>query len=95
MADLGGFTLYSSGLKGAEAEFGRQAERWGLNCVTYTFEGHAMEWQSNVKELSEAELKLGDVSMEIVAKRMGRFFGNGDKIRGARASLFYRNLLFL
>ena len=89
MADLSGYTLYSSGLKGAEAEFGRQAQRWGLNCVTYTFDGHVMDWQANVKLLSEDDLKLGDVSMEIVAKRMGRFFGNGEKIRRILQSIFH------
>ncbi len=89
MADAKDFTLYSGGLKGAESEFGRCAERWGAREVTYSFEGHVMEREKNVKVLSEDELRLGDVSMEIVCKRMGRRYGNAEKIRRVMQSIFH------
>jgi len=34
--------LFSGGIKGAEAEFGEQAERFGIEEVNFTFEGHTV-----------------------------------------------------
>ncbi len=83
------FTLYSGAHSGAEAEFGRCAERWGINEVNFSFEGHVMERNKNIKMLSDHDLQMGDVSMEIVSKRMGRFFGNAEKIRRVLQSIFH------
>ncbi len=35
MTERSAITLYSGGHRGAEAEFGRQAEKWGLNEVNF------------------------------------------------------------
>ena len=43
MLDRSKIVVYSGGHRGTEAEFGRQAERWGLGEVTVSYEGHAME----------------------------------------------------
>ena len=59
-------SLISGGHRGAEAEFGRCAKRWGIDQTTLSFEGHAMEWPVGVKVLGEAELAAGDIS-----KRLG------------------------
>ncbi len=40
MAELSDYTLFSGGHKGAEAEFGKQAEKHGVNEVNFSFEGH-------------------------------------------------------
>ncbi len=82
-------TLYSGGHKGAEAEFGTLAEKFGINEVNFTFEGHKTERQSGLKELSQEELKKGDVSMDIVSARMGRNFSKVDKIRKVIQSIFH------
>lgn len=37
------YTLFSGGAQGTEAEFGRLAEQYGIQEVTYTFEGHKIE----------------------------------------------------
>jgi hypothetical protein len=81
--------LVSGGHRGAEAEFGRAAKRWGLEQTTLSFEGHAMEWPVAVKVLSDAELAKGDVSMEIVSQRMGRTYHQADLIRRVIQSLFH------
>ena len=39
MTDYFDVTLYSGGHKGAEAEFGKLAERWGIQEVNFSFEG--------------------------------------------------------
>ena len=46
-------SLISGGHRGAEAEFGRCAKRWGIDQTTLSFEGHAMEWPVGVKVLSD------------------------------------------
>lgn len=82
-------TLYSGGLKGAEAEFGINAELWGIREVNFTFLGHEMERIKHVKFLTEEDLQKGDVSMEIVYKRMGRTYTTAEKIRKVMQSIFH------
>lgn len=89
MSDHSQVTLYSGGHKGAEAEFGKLAERWGLQEVNFSFEGHEIERTRGVRVLSPAELDKGDVSMEIVSTRMGRGYSKADKIRKVIQSIFH------
>lgn len=89
MSDRFKAKLISGGHKGTEAEFGRQAERWGLRETTLSYEGHAMERAENVETLSDAELGQGDVSMEIVFQRLGRRFARGHGIRRVIQSMFH------
>jgi hypothetical protein len=81
--------LHSGGHKGAEAEFGSCAEAWGLEEVTYSFPGHVMERSRGVVELTEAQLAQGDVSMEIVSRRMSRTYHRPGRIRRVIQSLFH------
>ena len=81
--------LLSGGHKGAEAEFGRAAKEHGIDQVTYSFAGHAMEWSENARVLDDGELAHGDVSMDIVSKRMGRAYHEAEKIRRVIQSLFH------
>jgi hypothetical protein len=89
MIDRSEVTLYTGGHKGTEAEFGRNAERWGIRQVTFSFEGHQMEYAKDVRVLNEEDLRKGDVSMEIVSKRMGRTYAKAEKIRRVIQSLFH------
>jgi len=89
MTQASDFTLYSGGLKGAEAEFGAQAEKYGVSEVTFSFNGHKMEREKNVRVLSGADLDAGDVSMEIVSRRMGRSFPEAEKIRKVIQSIYH------
>jgi len=84
-----GPVLHSGGHKGTEAEFGRNAERWGLEEVTFTFDGHACERARGLVHLSAAELKKGDVSMEIVSRHMGRTYHSAERIRTVIQSIFH------
>lgn len=83
------YTLYSGGLRGAEAEFGAAAEKWNIGEINYSFEGHLIERNKNVEMLSEEDLKRGDISMEIVSQRMGRNYSRVDKIRKVMQSIFH------
>ncbi len=75
------YTLFSGGAQGAEAEFGRQAEKYGLQEVTYTFEGHKIERSRGLRVLTAEELARKDVSLGYVSKLLNRNFSNGPQIR--------------
>ncbi len=83
------YSLYSGGLKGAEAAFGECAEKHGINEVNLSFEGHKLSREKNVTILSCDELKKGDISMEIVSEKMGRRYAQADKIRKVFQVLFH------
>lgn len=89
MAELSDFTLFSGGHKGAEAEFGKQAEKHGVNEVNFSFEGHKMERDRGIRFLGPKELEKGDVSMEIVSLHMGRNFSEVGMIRKVIQSIFH------
>jgi len=89
MTDCSKITLYSGGHKGAEAEFGKLAERWGIEEVNFSFEGHTIERTRGVQMLSPEALDKGDVSMEIVSARMGRTYSKANKIRKVIQSIFH------
>jgi hypothetical protein len=89
MVDVNEYTFFSGGLKGAEAEFGRNAEKWGIKEVNFSFKGHQMDRVKDVRVLTEEELKQGDISMEIVSKRMGRTYAEAEKIRRVIQSIFH------
>ncbi len=89
MSDRNQSILVSGGHKGAEAEFGRAAEKWGVRQVTLSYDGHVMEYSQNVEVLSAAELLKGDVSMEIVSKRMGRTYTSVEQVRRVCQLIFH------
>ena len=89
MKDALKITLYSGGHRGAEAEFGKLAQAWGIQEVNFSFEGHNPERTKGLKVLEPEELQKGDVSMEIVSKRMGRTYSRTNKIRKVIQSLFH------
>jgi hypothetical protein len=82
-------SIYSGGLKGAEATFGECAEKFGVNEINFSFEGHKCARNKNVTMLSDDELKKGNISMEIVSARMGRRYAQADKIRKVFQTIFH------
>lgn len=83
------FCLYSGGLKGAEAAFGACAEQFGVKEVTLSFEGHKCTRETNLTVLDAETLKKGDVSMEIVSKRMAKRYTRSETIRKVFQLLFH------
>jgi len=83
------FTFYGGGHRGTEAEFGRQAEQFGIREVNYSFEGHQPARAKGIVILSPEELKKGDISMEIVSIRMNRTYSEIHKIRKVIQSIFH------
>lgn len=68
------YTLLSGAAQGAEAEFGACAERFGLHEVNYSFEGHAVARTRGLHSLTDAELRLGDVSSAYLTAHMHRAY---------------------
>lgn len=87
--DLSGYTLFSSGLKGAEATFGEMAEKFGLSEVIYSFEGHKLAREKNVEILDADQLQRGDISMELASRMLNRTYYETEKIRKVLQTIFH------
>lgn len=76
-------TLLSGGARGAEAEFGACAERWGLTEQTFTFAGRVPERKRGLVLLDDQELAQGAVSAVYLKSTLHRTFpedSNLDKV---------------
>jgi hypothetical protein len=82
--------LFSGGAPGAEAAFGACAERYGVEEVNFTFEGHKIDRHRGVRVLNHEELLAGDVSLEYVSKLMQRRYTEGPTIRRVLQTLWYQ-----
>ena len=81
--------FYSGGHEGAEDEFGRQAERYGIREVNFSYQGHTPHRKRGIAVLSPETLKRGDISMEIVSLRMGRTYSREEDIRKVIQVIFH------
>lgn len=85
-----GVILFSGGIKGAEAEFGANAERFGIAEVNFSFEGHNIFRHRGLRVLNPEELKNGDVSLEYVSRLMNRTYTTSPTIRKVLQSIWYQ-----
>lgn len=74
MLEPGKVTVYTGGHRGTEEYFGKSAEKWGLQEITFNFEGHDISRERGLKILSDEELSRGVVGPDIIRKRMEREF---------------------
>jgi len=84
------FTLLSGGADGAEAEFGAQAERWGVVEVTYSHAGREVARTRGLVELSEAELTLGDVSEGYLQRHLSRSYREDEAFRRLLQTIWHQ-----
>jgi hypothetical protein len=82
--------LFSGGAAGAEAAFGELAERYGLDEVNFTFEGHTIVRRRGLRVLNHEELAAGDVSLEYVSKLMNRRYTEGPTLRKILQTIWYQ-----
>ncbi|MGE4552655.1 MAG: hypothetical protein AB7D57_06060 [Desulfovibrionaceae bacterium] len=90
MVDPKDFTLFSGGAGGAEAEFGRLAQQYGLGEVNFTFEGHAVVRDRGVRMLTAEELMRKDVSLGYVSRLLNRNFTNAPLMRKVLQTIMYQ-----
>ena len=85
------FRLLSGGSRGAEAEFGACAERWGVQEVNYSFEGHRLlARKRGVVLLDEVELRKGDFSLLYVSKRLDRVLSDIPLVRSVLGTIWHQ-----
>ena len=82
--------LFSGGAPGAEAAFGACAERYGVEEVNFTFDGHNIERHRGVRVLNHEELLGGDVSLEYVSRLMNRRYTDRPTLRKILQTLWYQ-----
>jgi len=82
--------LFSGGAPGAEAAFGEDAERHGVEEVNFTFEGHTMERHRGLRVLNHEELLAGDVSLEYVSRLMNRRYAESPTLRRILQTIWYQ-----
>jgi hypothetical protein len=82
--------LFSGGAQGAEAEFGANAESFGIEEVNFTFNGHTLIRKRGLRVLNHEELKNGDVSLEYVSKLMNRRYTDNATFRKILQSIWYQ-----
>lgn len=84
------YILFSGGAQGAEAEFGANAERLGIEEVNFTFEGHKIVRHRGLRVLNHEELKSGDVSLDYVSRLMNRRYTDSPVLRKVLQSIWYQ-----
>ena len=85
------FRLVSGGSRGAEAEFGECAERWGLREVNYSFEGHRMlARKRGIVVLNDDELNRGDFSLVYASKRLNRQLTDIPLVRNVLKTIWHQ-----
>jgi len=82
--------LFSGGAPGAEAAFGACAERYGVEEVNFTFDGHKIERRRGVRVLNHEELQSGDVSLAYVARLLHRRYTDSPTLRKVLQTLWYQ-----
>lgn len=85
------YRMISGGSKGAEAEFGTCAERWGMTEINYSFEGHIfLERSRGVVKLTERDLQKGDFSLVYVSKRLNRVLSEIPVVRSILQTIWHQ-----
>lgn len=84
------YTLLSGGAKGAEAEFGECAEKWGLTELNFTFEGRNPARQRALVKLTADELAQGAVSPVYVQAHLKRDFPDTQIFRKTLQSIWHQ-----
>lgn len=83
-------TLFSGAAQGAEAEFGAAAERYGIEEVNFTFEGHSDARTRGIRVLTQRELAHGDVSLAYVSKLMHRRYPDTPLFKKVLQSIWHQ-----
>jgi len=75
---------------GAEAEFGANAERYGIEEANFTFDVLTIVRNRGLRVLNHEELKNGDVSLEYISKLMNRRYTDNTTFRKILQTIWCR-----
>ena len=84
------YVLYSGGAQGSELEFGKLAEKFGIEEVNFTFEKHKIFRTRGVRVLTSDELLKGDVSLNYLSKLMNRKYSTGPMFKKVLQSIWHQ-----
>lgn len=90
MLDRESCLLFSGGAQGAEQQFGLTAERFGIDEVNFSFEGHTPARVRGLRVLNHEELRGGDVSLAYVSRLMHRRYPDTPTFRKILQSIWYQ-----
>lgn len=82
--------LFSGGAQGAESEFGVVADKYGIEEVNFTFEGHDIFRNRGIRMLNHEELSQGDISLTYVSNLMNRKYPQTPLFRKILQSIWYQ-----
>ncbi|HEX3072726.1 MAG TPA: hypothetical protein VHP30_03850 [Ignavibacteriales bacterium] len=82
--------LFSGAAMGAESEFGENAEKYGIEEVNFTFEGHEDKRKRGIRVLNKEELQNGDVSLTYISKLMNRKYPNTPLFRKVLQTIWFQ-----
>lgn len=82
--------LFSGAAGGAESEFGKAAERRGIDEVNFTFDGHNDSRSRGSRVLTHEELEQGDVSLAYVSRLMSRQYRDTPLFKKVLQSIWHQ-----
>ncbi len=82
--------LFSGAAPGAETCFGENAQKYGIDEVNFSFEGHKHGRERGIRILNHEELKQGDVSLTYVSKIMNRVYPDTHFLRKVLQTIWYQ-----
>ena len=82
--------LFSGGAQGAEEAFGACAERFGIEEVNFSFDGHKPLRTRGLRVLNHEELAAGEVSLAYVSRLMSRRYPDTPTFRKILQSIWYQ-----
>ncbi|MBX3043659.1 MAG: hypothetical protein KIT33_02895 [Candidatus Kapabacteria bacterium] len=82
--------LFSGAAPGAEAHFGTTAEKFGIEEVNFSFEGHEHSRLRGIRILNHEELKQGDISLTYASKIMNREYPKTPTFRKILQTIWYQ-----
>lgn len=82
--------LFSGGANGAEEEFGRIAEKYGIEEVNFSFQGHEIARNRGIRILNHEELKQGDISLTYASRLMNRKYPETLLFRKILQTIWYQ-----
>jgi hypothetical protein len=84
------YVLYSGGAQGSESEFGKLAEKFGVQEVNFTFDKHKIFRSRGVRVLTSDELLKGDVSLTYISRLMNRKYNTGPMFKKVLQSIWHQ-----
>lgn len=82
--------LFSGAAPGAESYFGTIVEKFGIEEVNFSFEGHEHVRTRGLRILNHEELKQGDISLTYASKLMSRDYPKTPTFRKILQTIWYQ-----